>query len=217
MQQFKFLQNLNDRASNAEWRTFFESQPLCYPDFFKTPNSLASQEYFKSLLELIAKRSIKSDNIPGLWAFLRSVNNENVRELMWTWLNKYTPIREKVSKNGNKQIVIVSEYREKCSLIEGMEHPYFSLKPQPRKHFQGRDSKPITDNKQEPKIKSTAPARTELEFQKKVARLSFNKFLADRSVENRHELIDAIHSIPLGPGGKKGNPFFQGGAVGSKR
>ena len=213
------MQLISADVSKTAWREFLERQPAAHPDFFKTPQTFQGQEYFKSLLELIAKRSMKCDSLGGLVKFINAVQNPDARERMWTWVDKFTPIREQVTRNGEKQYVIVRDYRAKCSLIEGMEHPYYSLKPQPRKHFSGRGTRPIPEHEPESEQKSmtTAPAVTELDFQKKLVKHSLNKFLADRSVENRKDLIAAIQAIPLGAAEKKGVPFLQGGAIGLKK
>lgn len=210
---------INFDASKVEWKEFITKQVEEYPHFFRTPQSFEGQEYFKVILELIAKRSMRIDSVMGLWKFINAVQNEHVRNQMWTWLEKYTPIRHNFNADISNQILVVRDYRSQCSLIEGKEHPYYSLKPQPRKHFQGRGTRPVTGIGKglELETDTTQAAVSELDFQKKITKIKLNKFFNDRSIENRRELIAAINAIPLGSGEKKGAPFLQGGAVGSKR
>ncbi len=217
--KFIGMKIINFDANKAEWKEFLTKQVEEHPQFFKTPQSFEGQEYFKTILELIAKRSMQFESVMGLWKFINAVQNEYVRSQMWTWLEKYTPIRHNSKENIGNQILVVRDYRSKCSLVEGKEHPYYSLKPQPRKHFQGRGSRPVTGLEKESELENeaTRAAVSELDFQKKITKIKLNKFLNDRSIENRRELIAAINAIPLGSGEKKGAPFLQGGAVGSRR
>jgi hypothetical protein len=211
------MQFINFDASKTAWREFLIKQSEEHPDFFKIPQSFQAQEYFKTVLELIAKRSMSFESVMGLWPFIDSVKNENVRNQMWTWIEKYTPIRHQFSKDVSRQIIVVRDYRVKCSLIDGKTNPYYTLKPQPRKHFQGKGKKPLPSIENDLATDVLAPAVSELDFQKKLAKLSLNKFLNDRSIENRNALIAAVQSIPLGSSEKKGSPFLQGGAMGLKR
>ena len=211
------MQIISFDANKSAWREFLEGQSAEHPYFFKTPGSFQAQEYFKKILELIAKRSMSYDSVGGIFKFINSIESEYVRDQIWTWLEKYTPIRQQNTNNASRQVLVVRDYRSRCNLVEGKAHPYYSLKPQPRKHFQGRGSRPIQGIVNILEEDPLAPAVSELDFQKKIAKLSLNKYLNDRSIENRNALIAAIHAIPLGSGEKKGSPFLQGGAVGSKR
>lgn len=201
-------------ADKTAWNEFLIKQPEEHPDFFKIPQTFQGQVYFTTILELIAKRSMNLDTVQGLWSFINKVQSEHVRSQMWTWLNKYTPIRQKNTPPGHSQTLIVRDYRSKCSLIESKEHPYYSLKPQPGKHLNVIGTRPMPVLEQDPGTKVFAPALSELDFQKKIAKLSLNKFLNDRTIEHRNALIKNIQALPLGLGQRKGTPFFQGGAIG---
>jgi hypothetical protein len=204
-------------ANKEVWNEFLIKQPEEHPDFFKIPQTFQGQVYFTTILELIAKRSMSFDSVQGLWSFIIAVQSEYVRTQMWTWLNKYTPIRRKIHSRGPSQTLIVKDFRSKCSLIESKEHPYYSLKPQPGKLLNAVGTRPMPVLEQDPVANVFAPSLSELDFQKKIAKISLNKFLNDRTIEHRDALVKNIQAIPLGAGQRKGTPFFQGGAIGSKR
>jgi hypothetical protein len=204
-------------ANKNVWNEFLIKQPEEHPDFFKIPQTFQGQVYFTTFLELIAKRSMSLDTVQGLWSFINKVQSEHVRTQMWTWLNNYTPIRQKNTSSGHSQTLIIKDYRSKCSLIEGKEHPYYTLKPQLGKHLNVIGTRPMPVLEQDPVAHVLAPALSELDFQKKIIKLSLNKFLDDRTIEHRDALVKNIQAIPLGAGQSKGTPFFQGGAIGSKR
>lgn len=207
----------NFDAPKDEWKKFLDQQPNKYPDFFKTPSSIQGEQYFKAILELIAKRSLSTESLGGVHNFVRSIANESVQEQILTWFDTYTPIRLQQTRGRGEALVVVRDFRSKCSLIEAKTHPYFSLKPQPRKFWSGKKHIPQPEPVSAPVYRVDAPAITDFDFHKKVVKLAINKFFAERSIENRDELIAAIEAIPLGTSNKKGKPFIQGGAVGSKR
>lgn len=110
------------------------------------------------------------------------------------------------------------DFRPKCNLVDGITNPFYLLTEKPRKLQRGQ----VTNGenvitKAEDLMSVDSPARTELDLQKKLVKTSVNRFLSDRSVENRNKLIAAINSIPLGDAVRGGQVFLQGGAVGSKR
>ena len=45
-----------------------------------------------------------------------------------------------------------------------------------------------------------------------MAKMAFNQFIRERSIDSRKNLIDKINMIPIGHIEKKGNPFLQGGS-----
>lgn len=210
--------DLSFDAPKGIWKAELENQKALYAEFFIRPMSIAGMEYFKAMLELIAKRAVNVGNIQGFFKFIDAVEDKNAKALMLTWIETYTPIRAHLSSEGLEQFHVVQAYRNRCSLIDGKAHPFYSLKEKPRKHKSHPGSRMlVADSEDNDLFSVSAPARTELDFEKKIIKTSLNRFFADRSVENRNKLISAIQRIPLEGTKKKGSPFLQGGAVGSKR
>lgn len=205
-------------ADNKTWKEFLESQPTLHSSFFKYPMSPQGMEYFKKMLELINKRAVQIGTMQGVFKFLNSVQDQKSKSLMLTWLDTYSPIRTRLTKSGQEEWLLIRDFRPKCNLVEGITHPFYLLAEKPRKLDLGKvTNREKQTNQIEDTLNVDSPARTELDFQKKLVKTSVNRFLSDRSVENRIKLIAAINAIPLGDAIKGGQVFLQGGAVGSKR
>jgi len=205
-------------AENKTWKDFLESQPTQHSSFFKHPMSPQGMEYFKKMLELINKRAVKIGTMQGVFKFLNSVQDKKSKALMLTWLDTYSPIRARVTKSGQEEWLLMRDFRPKCNLVDGTTNPFYLLTEKPRKLHRGQVTNGENPIAQAEDLMSVAsPARTELDLQKKLVKTSVNRFLCDRSVENRKKLIAAINAIPLGDAVRGGQVFLQGGAVGSKR
>ena len=205
-------------AENKTWKDYLESQPTQYGSFFKHPMSPQGMEYFKKMLELINKRAVKTGTMQGVFKFVNSVQDKKSKALMLTWLDTYSPIRARVTKSGQEEWLLIRDYRARCNLVDGITNPFYLLTEKPRKLHRGQAR--TGENaifKAEDLMSVDSPARTELDLQKKLVKTSVNRFLSDRSVENRLKLIAAINAIPLGDSLKGGQVFLQGGAVGLKR
>lgn len=205
-------------AENKIWKDFLESQPTEHGAFFRHPMSPQGMEYFKKMLELINRRAVKVGTMQGVFKFLNGVQDKKSKALMLTWLDTYSPIRARVTKSGQEEWMLIRDYRPKCNLVDGITNPFYLLTEKPRKLHRGQvknGEDAVTDVEDLMSIES--PARTELDLQKKLVKTSVNRFLSDRSVENRKKLIAAINAIPLGDAVRGGQLFLQGGAVGSKR
>lgn len=205
-------------AENKTWKDFLESQPTQHSSFFRHPMSPQGMEYFKKMLELINKRAVHTGTMQGVFKFVNSVQDKKTKALMLTWLDSYSPIRARVSKSGQEEWVLMRDFRTKCNLVDGITNPFYLLTEKPRKLHRGQVTNHENPIAQAEDLMSVdSPARTELDLQKKLVKTSVNRFLSDRSVENRNKLIAAINSIPLGDAVRGGQVFLQGGAVGSKR
>lgn len=94
---------VNFDVPKDEWKQFLCQQPSKYPSFFKTPSTIQGEQYFKAILELIAKRSLSFESLGGLHNFVNSIANESVQEQILTWFDTYTPIRlQKTSGRGKR-------------------------------------------------------------------------------------------------------------------
>ncbi len=208
---------ISSKASSKAWRSFIENQPKEYPSYFEDPFSEAAMSYFKEMLEKICLRAIEHNSCSGVHSFVQSVKHERTRALMLTWLDTYSPIRQIKTKNGIFQEEVIRDFVPLCSMIEGKVHPYYSLNVKPRKiHKVGR--KNFASNEVEVYgnnlFSTSRAANSDLELLIKTAKIAFNQFISDRSLESRKRLVDKINLIPIGQIGKKGKPFLQGGAPG---
>lgn len=210
----QLVQMIEFDASNERWKSFLESQPSERAELFRLPFSQSAMDYFKKMLELINKRAVNLGNMQGVVKFIDNVQDKKAKALMLTWLDTYSPIRAKITKAGNEEWRVIPQFRSRCNLVDGISNPFYLLVERPRKLNRGRGAglDQVSDL-----LNVDAPAKTELDLQKKLIKLNVNRFLTVRSVENRTKLIEAIHALPLGDGVKGGQPFIQGGAVGSKR
>lgn len=204
-------------VSSKAWRTFLESQSKEYPDYFEDPFSEAAMSYFKEMLEKICLRAIEHKSCSGLHSFVQSVKHERTRALMFTWLDTYSPIRQIKTKNGVFQQEVIRDFVPLCSMIEGKVHPYFSLNVRPRKtHKVGRKNVALNEVEVDGKsmFDTSRAASSDLELAIKMAKIAFNQFIRDRSLDSRKNLVDKINLIPIGQIERKGKPFLQGGAPG---
>jgi len=204
-------------VSSKAWRTFLESQSKEYPDYFEDPFSEAAMSYFKEMLEKICLRAIEHKSCSGLHSFVQSVKHERTRALMFTWLDTYSPIRQIKTKNGVFQQEVIRDFVPLCSMIEGKLHPYFSLNVRPRKtHKVGRKNLALNEVEVDGKsmFDTSRAASSDLELAIKMAKIAFNQFIRDRSLDSRKNLVDKINLIPIGQIERKGKPFLQGGAPG---
>jgi hypothetical protein len=204
-------------VSSKAWRTFLESQSKEYPDYFEDPFSEAAMSYFKEMLEQICLRAIEHKSCSGLHSFVQSVKHERTRALMFTWLDTYSPIRQIKTKNGVFQQEVIRDFVPLCSMIEGKVHPYFSLNVRPRKtHKVGRKNLALNEVEVDGKsmFDTSRAASSDLELAIKMAKIAFNQFIRDRSLDSRKNLVDKINLIPIGQIERKGKPFLQGGAPG---
>ncbi len=210
----------NDRKTSAKSlsrRDYLTSEAAKHPEYFSDPFSEDARKYFKKMLEKICESAIKHGTSAGVYQFLQCVRNERTRSLMLTWIETYTPIREIKFKNGMHQFQVVPEYRNRCSLAEAMQHPYFTIQEKQRKIID--QSKEI--DKFAPLLspnslffESSRPAKSDFELIVKRAKIAFNEFVRERSIESKAHLIELINEIALGDFKKSGSPFFQGGAPG---
>lgn len=204
-------------VSSKAWRTFLESQSKEYPNYFEDPFSEAAMSYFKEMLEKICLRAIEHKSCSGLHTFVQSVKHERTRALMFTWLDTYSPIRQIKTKNGVFQQEVIRDFVPLCSMIEGKVHPYFSLNVRPRKtHKVGRKNLALNEVEVDGKsmFDTSRAASSDLELAIKMAKIAFNQFIRDRSLDSRKNLVDKINLIPIGQIERKGKPFLQGGAPG---
>jgi len=200
--------------SNA-WRSFLENQSKEYPAYFDDPFSEAAMSYFKEMLEKICHRAIEHNSCSGLHSFIQSVKHERTKALMLTWLDTYSPIRQIKTKNGVFQQEVIRDFVPLCSMIEGKVNPYYSLDVKPRKtHKVGRKNLAPTEVEVDGKnlFNISLAANSDLDLVIKMAKIAFNQFIRDRSLDSRKSLVDKINMIPIGHIEKKGNPFLQGGA-----
>ena len=215
--EFKLKLTADVSVSSKEWRSFLESQSKEYPAYFDDPFSEAAMSYFKEMLEKICLRAIEHNSCSGLHSFVQSVKHERTRALMLTWLDTYSPIRQIKTKNGVFQQEVIRDFVPLCSIIEGKVHPYYSLDVKPRKtHKVGHKNLAPTEVEVDGKslFNTLRAANSDLELVIKMAKIAFNQFIRDRSLDSRKSLVDKINLIPIGKIEKKGQPFLQGGAPG---
>lgn len=198
----------------AEWRKSLEEQPHQNSQFFEVPMSVNGMAYFKNILEVIGKRSIKIGEVSGIYKFIHAVKEDRAKRQMIAWLESFTPIRTSLRGGHLEHFFVVEKLRNSCSLIDGMTVPFYSMREGLNVRVGNQNR---FDDQLKPVFNVLQAAVTEFEFQKKMVKLSVNKFFLDRTIENRNSLIAEIYRIPLGEIGKKGQSFLQGGAVGSKR
>jgi hypothetical protein len=192
--------------------------------YFSTPCSEAAQSYFQSVLEGLAKRAFLEDRVAGVHKFLCAVRDEFSRSQMITWLDDYSMIGVVIAKSGHKQYHIVRSKADKAAYWEGVKNPYYKLTPKPQKYYvkmtAAKQWSLVNDSEQTKKtqlISVKQLADTDLEFRKKLAKIAFNKFLQDRSIENRKKLIERILDVEENFVGSKGSPLLQGGSTGLKK
>lgn len=200
---------------HKSWIAYLTDQPIKYPDYFKTPFSKDAQIYFKKILELVAERSIKMGLVAGFYKFLDSVENETAKSLMITWIETYTPIRTTSNKKNEHQLIVVKEFINRCNLISGLEHPFYTIKEKPRKIYTVNSYRSIQQfvpkENDSVALNVTAAAKTEHEFNLKILKIAFNEFILERSIEKRTKLISRIMEFPIGELKKGRNPTLQGG------
>jgi hypothetical protein len=205
-------------SSDASWKDFLAAQPTEHAAYFKNPASEQGMNYFKKMLELINKRAVELGTSRGVAKFINSVQVQTARDQMHTWLDLYSPIRAKVSSSGEEQWKVIPHFRTRCNFVEGIVKPYYILKAQPRKlHVGTRLGLDFPDPRTEAYPFDKSPALTDLGLRKKIVKMSMDRFLGERTLENRKKLIFEISAIPLEDSVKGGHLFIQGGAVGSKR
>lgn len=211
--------NIIDLPSK-DWRAFLEDQPNRHPEYFKDPFSEMAMNYFKEMLESICQRAIQNNSCTGFYSFVQFVNNDHVRALMFTWMDSYSPIRQIKTKNGVQYHEVIRDYVPRCSITEAKCHPYYTLKVKPIKIY-GHGRKVILETNSEVDetilFDTSRPASSDLDFSIKMAKMAFNKFMRERSLDTRKILIDKINLIPIGSLEKKGKPFLQGGAPGLRK
>ena len=209
--------NIIDLPSK-DWRAYLEDQQKKFPEYFTDPFSAAAMSYFKEKLEEICQRAIKHNSCSGFHSFVQSVKNERVKALMLTWMDTYSPIRQiKTKKEGIFQEEVIRDFVPLCSVINGKANPYYSLQAKPRKtHRVGRKIFPsiVVDVDGKNYFDTSRPANSDLDLAIKMAKLAFNQFIRDRSLDSRKILVDKINLIPIGQIQKRGKPFLQGGAPG---
>lgn len=201
-----------------DWRAYLEDQPNKFPGYFNDPFSEAAMRYFKEKLEEICQRAIKHNSCSGFHLFVQSVKNDRIKALMLTWMDTYSPIRQiKTKKDGIFQEEVIRDFVPLCSILNGKANPYYSLQVKPRKtHRVGRKIYPsiVVDVNGKNYFDTSRAANSDLELAIKMAKMAFNQFIRDRSLDSRKNLVYKINLIPIGQIEKKGNPFLQGGAPG---
>jgi len=209
--------NIIDLPSK-DWRAFLEDQSNRHSEYFEDPFSEAAMNYFKEMLESICQRAIKQNSCSGFHFFVQSVKNDRIRALMYTWMDTYSPIRQiKTKKDGIFQEEVIRDFVPLCSVINGKANPYYSLQAKPRKtHRVGRKIFPsiVVDVDGKNYFDTSRPANSDLDLAIKMAKMAFNQFIRDRSLDSRKSLVDKINLIPIGQIQKRGKPFLQGGAPG---
>lgn len=203
-----------------DWRAFLENQPNMHPEFFKDPFSEAAMNYFKEMLESICQRAIKNNSCTGFYSFVQFVNSEHAKALMLTWMDSYSPIRQIKTKNGVKYHEVIRDYVPHCSITEAKCHPYYTLKVKPVKIYTREKKIGLETSFEIDKsilFDISRAASSDLDFSIKMAKMAFNKFVRERSLDSRKILIEKINLIPIGYLEKKGTPFFQGGAPGLRK
>ena len=210
-------ENLIDMPTK-DWRAYLEDQPNKFPEYFNDPFSVAAMNYFKEMLEKICQRAIKHNSCSGFHSFVQSVKNDRIKALMLTWMDSYSPIRQiKTKKDGFFQEEVIRDFVPLCSIVNGKANPYYSLQAKPRKtHRIGRKISPsiVVDVDGKNYFDTSRPANSDLDLAIKMAKMAFNQFIRDRSLDSRKSLFDKINLIPIGQIEKKGKPFLQGGAPG---
>ncbi len=201
-----------------DWRAYLEDQPNKFPVYFNDPFSAAAMNYFQGMLEQICQRAIRHNSCSGFYSFVQSVKNDRIKALMLTWTDTYSPIRQiKTKKDGFFREEVIRDFVPLCSIVNGKANPYYSLQVKPRKtHRVGRKISPsiVVDIDGKNYFDTSRPANSDLDLSIKMAKMAFNQFIRERSLDFRKNLVDKINLIPIGQIEKKGKPFLQGGAPG---
>lgn len=205
---------------SKDWRKFLEDQPNRHPEYFKDPFSEMAMNYFKEMLEIICQRAINNKSCAGFYSFIQIVTNENAKALMLTWLDSYSPIRQIKTKNGVLYHEVIRDYIPRCSIIEAKCRPYYNLKAKPVKIYKHGRKVNLEDNFEIDDailFDTSRAASSDLDFSIKMAKIAFNKFIRERTLDSRNILIEKFNLIPIGSLEKKGSPFLQGGAPGLRK
>lgn len=210
-------------APNSEWNAFLSSQPKSHPHHFSTPFSESGQIYFKCLLEIINKRATRIGNVGNLKKLIEAISNERAKKLIYTWFDSYSPIRHRKTKRGEIIYEVIKDYMTLYNPVDGKCHPFYTINERPIKFAKkdGKFTESAKENKPE-KVKIvefdvTRPPKSDLDYTIKRAKIAFNTFTSDRSIENKNKLIDLINCIPTESTATGGRPFLQGGSPGLGR
>ena len=207
--------------SSHAWRDFLIEQTLTRSDYFNDPNSAKAMIYFKEMLELICERAIHKNSCSGIHSFITAIKNDRVKHLIHTWLDTYSPIRQVKNKDGIVQNEVIRDYTSRCSIANAKLNPYFTLEPKPRKVHIFRRQNFVTSTSEVETIANTKvlfntsrAAVSDFDLSVKLAKIAFNDFIRERSLDSRKKLIEKINSIHIGAIETKGNFFLQGVAPG---
>lgn len=173
----------------------------------QAPESHAEKRALHEKLLQFAAFSTKDGTTKGLAKLIGSFEDEGFRAHLICWLEMFTPIRWRRQPNG--QLDSYTPNWEGYDLGGAKLNPYYT--------FTSVDG---SSRKNELSHKAGASGNVQLsakEFERKIIRLSLEKYLRDSTIENRKSLIDLISRYESAGGVQGGNPFLQGGAPGLGR